>query len=69
METYQEIEQLKKDCDGLVKKNILLKKNIEKKKKELKKLDLENNKINNKVEQQRKNINKFLRDIERWANK
>ena len=69
LDTHQEIENLKKKCDDLFRNNQNLKKTIQKKEKELGKITLENKKINDKIEQQEINSEKFLKEIEKWANK
>ena len=69
LEIYQDIENLKKNCDDLVRNNLNLKKTIIRKEKELAKADLEIKKINDKIYQQEKNSESFLKEIEKWANK
>ena len=69
LEIYQDIENLKKNCDDLVRNNLNLKKTIRRKEKELAKADLEIKKINDKIYQQEKNSESFLKEIEKWANK
>ena len=69
LEIYQDIENLKKNCDDLVRNNLNLKKTIIRKEKELAKVDLEIKKINDKIYQQEKNSESFLKEIEKWANK
>ena len=69
LEIYQDIENLKKNCDDLVRNNLNLKKAIIRKEKELAKADLEIKKINDKIYQQEKNSESFLKEIEKWANK
>ena len=69
LDTHQDIESLKKNCDELIKSNFILKKNIQKKEKELAKINLDNKKINDKINQQEINSEKFLKEIEKWANK
>ena len=69
LDTHQDIENLKKNCDELIRNNHNLKKIIQKKEKQLARMTLENKKINNKIEQQEINSEKFLKEIEEWANK
>ena len=69
LDTHQDIESLKKKCEELIKSNFGLTKNIQKKEKILAKMTLDNKKLNDKITQQEINSEKFLKDIEKWANK
>ena len=69
LDTHQDIETLKINCNELIKNNLILRKTIQKKEKELAKITLDNKKINDKINQQEINSEKFLKQIETWANK
>ena len=69
LDTHQDIESLKKKSDELIKNNFGLIKNIQKKEKLLAKMTLDNKKLNDKITQQEINSEKFLKGIEKWANK
>ena len=69
LDTHQNIEILKKNCDELIKTNLILRKKIQKKERELAKINLDNKKINDKISQQEVNSEKFLKEIEKWSKK
>ena len=63
------IKGKKLNCEELIRNNLYIKKNIQKKEKKLARLTSDTKKINDKITQQEQNSEKFLKDIERWANK
>ena len=69
LDIHEDIATLKKKCDNLIKNNLFVKKNIQIKEKELLRITLNNKKINDKINQQEINSEKFLKKIDKWANK